>query len=469
MKSRLIPLLFPVLASASLLGPEFSVTPAAMESQPQEGSDQALIDTTKDAPVVLEDMSETPSVFGKRPWQPPDYANQKDVPGYSPEIFKIPLGLEKQVKFWIDIFSKYSSEQGVLHDSRYIDIVYQELDFAGLNGGLAQGSMALQRAKKQAIKEARKQIEDRLMRLSAVQDPSKLEGEDLRVWNLFADVKEPNRFKAAAERGRLRFQLGLKDRFVQGIYYSGRYLSEMEKIFAEAGLPRELTRLPFVESSFNIQARSKVGASGIWQFMQRTGRMYMKVNSSVDERNEPLLATRAATRLLKFNYSLLQSWPLAVTAYNFGPSGMKREKEKWQTDDLVEISQKSTNRRFGFASSNFYASFLAALEVERDAKRYLGPVVWSKPIEAEEFVTTKSISTADLIAVFKGDRERAFIFNPHLSKSVQAGRSPIPLQSRLRIPLGAGLSLASGLSDGHDGGRKPSQAVQDSPHPTVGR
>ena len=102
-----------------------------------------------------------------------------------------------------------------------------------------------------------------------------------------------------------------REKFEQAIKRSGRYLPLMESIFArEYNLPVELTRLPFVESSFNIRARSKVGASGIWQFMRSTGKLFLKINDGVDERNDPIRATEAAAKLLKMNFGSLKSWPL---------------------------------------------------------------------------------------------------------------------------------------------------------------
>ena len=143
------------------------------------------------------------------------------------------------------------------------------------------------------------------------------------IFKSFRFIFEKNKFKIASERNRLRMQLGQKDRFVLGIFFSGRYIREMEKIFREEKVPIELTRLPFVESSFNLYAYSKVGASGIWQFMRSTGRLFhLRIDNICDLRNDPLAATRAAARLLRMNYEMLKSWPLALTAYNHGPRGV---------------------------------------------------------------------------------------------------------------------------------------------------
>ena len=131
-----------------------------------------------------------------------------------------------------------------------------------------------------------------------------------------------DRFRAAAGDDRLRTQTGVRERFREGVQSSRRYIKAMEEIFEREGVPVELTRLPLVESSFNLSATSKVGAAGIWQFMPATGRLYeMKVSNAVDERRDPLIATEAAARFLRSNYEKLGAWPLAITAYNHGPGG----------------------------------------------------------------------------------------------------------------------------------------------------
>ena len=97
---------------------------------------------------------------------------------------------------------------------------------------------------------------------------------------------------------------------------AGAILSNEE--FTALGVPIEIAALPHVESSYNPDARSHVGASGIWQFTRSTGRRFMRVDHVVDERNDPFAATRAAGRLMAYNYSITGNWPMAITAYNHG-------------------------------------------------------------------------------------------------------------------------------------------------------
>jgi membrane-bound lytic murein transglycosylase D len=153
----------------------------------------------------------------------------------------------------------------------------------------------------------------------------------------------------------------------------------MERIFAEVGIPLELTRLPHIESSFENRALSKVGAAGMWQIMPATGRLYLRVDRVVDERLNVRAATLAAARILRDNYEKLGTWPLAITAYNHGPNGMRRAVDTVGTTDFGVIVQQYRGPLFGFASRNFYAEFLAALDVSQNYKQYFGDLLFTEP------------------------------------------------------------------------------------------
>src|SRR4029453_14806897 len=152
----------------------------------------------------------------------------------------------------------------------------------------------------------------------------------------------------------LRFQLGQRDKFRDGLVRSGAYEEQMRAVFRENGLPDGLALLPHVESSFNVRAYSKYGAAGVWQFMRGTGRRFMKVDYVIDERLDPITSTRAAARLLRENYGILGSWPLALTAYNHGAAGMNGAVEKVGTSRIEVIIARYDSPSFGFASRNFY-------------------------------------------------------------------------------------------------------------------
>ena len=183
--------------------------------------------------------------------------------------------------------------------------------------------------------------------------------------------------KAAVER--VRFQLGQADRFRAGLIRSGTWKPYIYEALDKQGLPRELAALPHVESSFDPTAYSKVGAAGMWQFMRSTGVRYMRIDHIVDERRDPFLATDGAVRLLAENYSNVETWPLALTAYNHGVAGMRRAVLQQNTTDIATIVRKYQSRSFQFASRNFYTAFLAALEIDTHPEKYFPGIKISEP------------------------------------------------------------------------------------------
>ncbi len=240
--------------------------------------------------------------------------------------FPIPKSLRSQVDFWKKVFAVYSRYQVVIHDTETMQI-YRVLDFRRLRDDEELDEATVNQIKQDQTKLEMAQIRSTLTRLQGCMDGlescDNLDPEEKKIWNLFKGNADVDRFRAAAGDDRLRSQTGVKERFRDGVQNSRRYIKAMEEIFVREGVPVELTRLPLVESSFNLSATSKVGAAGIWQFMPATGRIYsMQVNNMVDERRDPLIATEAAARFLKSNYERLGAWPLAITAYNHGPGGV---------------------------------------------------------------------------------------------------------------------------------------------------
>jgi membrane-bound lytic murein transglycosylase D len=210
------------------------------------------------------------------------------------------------------------------------------------------------------------------VRLARLKKLSKLTEEEARFVELLKEVpgKRSRVFRAAARS--LRTQLGQKDFVINGLATSQKYLPYLESVFQSRGIPVEITRLPLVESSFNEAAVSKVGASGIWQLMPSIGKKFLHMTNDIDERNSPLKATEAAAKLLAQNHKILKTWPLAVTAYNHGPGGLIKAQKKFKTNDIATIVEDYSSASFGFASSNFYCSFLAVLRVEKYQKELFG-------------------------------------------------------------------------------------------------
>jgi membrane-bound lytic murein transglycosylase D len=346
-------------------------------------------------------------------------------------LFPRPTELEPQIKFWKGIFTQYSKHQVVLHDAVRLDKVYKVLDFRPhLEDGMTDAELAgLERIETDLEVE---RLRATLLRLHAVgPHPEQLSAEERKIYDLLSDDPSPDRFLAAADEKRLRSQRGLSERFSDGVRISRRYLPEMERIFREEGLPVELTRLPLIESCFNLQAYSKVGAAGIWQFMPGTGRLFMRVDNLVDERRDPISSTRAAARFLARVHDALDSWPLAITAYNHGPDGMARARDELGTADISTIVRDYRGPAFGFASRNFYAEFLAALDVEREWKHDDSA---EAPLRCRERQLERPLAIEAAARLARTDRTELASLNPALSSLVVSGRRPIPAGYRLRLP-----------------------------------
>lgn len=396
------------------------------------GTEESTVES--DTPVDHAEIA-TGHVMQTRAWRAPNFSGQASALGWSEDVFAIPTGMERQVQFWVDIYTKYSTTQGVIHDLENIDLIYEVVDFKSLEQDKTITSRQKEKLKKKLVEDAKDRALALIEKLETLKEDKDLNENEKKVFKYFANLKDENKFKDAKDKNRIRFQLGQADRMEKAIFVSGRYLEDFERIFVENKIPKELTRLVFVESSFNVLARSKVGASGLWQIMPYTARPYKYLSATIDRRNYPLDATKLAVKLLKDNYNMLQSWPLAVTGYNHGPAGVRRITESYKTRNLAELVQNVRSKRsFGFASRNFYASFLAALEVERNANKYFKDVKWSKALDAKEVKLPVAVKYKDILNWFGGDDELAQVYNPHITHQARELGRQIPLGALISVP-----------------------------------
>lgn len=351
------------------------------------------------------------------------------VSGGTRAVFVVPPELRPQVEFWKDVFATWSRRQVAIHDTEHLDRVYSVIDFRDPE---YEGE---ERYTEQRVDDEIERVRALLLRLH--ETGGSLDGlskDEQRIVRLFASDRSERKFLDAAAPDRIRSQTGLKERFAAGIEIGHRYFPEMEAIFAREHVPAELTRLPLVESCFNVRAYSKVGAAGIWQFMPSTGRRFMRVDSVVDERRDPISSTRAAAQFLRENYERLGAWPLALTAYNHGPAGVARAVREVGSTDIVRIIREYEGPAFKFASRNFYAEFLAALDIERNHRQHFGELALMEPVATHDVALSHPIEMRTAAAYAGVDREVLADMNPSLCSSIGEGRLSIPAGYRLRIP-----------------------------------
>ena len=334
-----------------------------------------------------------------------------------------PPGLERDVQFWIRVYTEVTTNGGFLHDDRNLGVIYEKMEF---------GSNSSPRERQKLVDDKRDRYIAALKRIAAA-NGGPLSEDDQRIRDMWGEEAIPARMLLAEDS--IRFQLGQADRFREGLVRSGAWSSHIAEVFANQGLPAELAVLPHVESSFNPAAYSKVGAAGLWQFMRSTGRRYMRIDGAIDDRLDPFRSTEAAAQLLAYNYRLLGTWPLALTAYNHGAAGMRRAKDTVGTDDIERIVRNYKSPSFGFASRNFYVSFLAALEIDHNPEKYFKDIEPLAEVKFAEIPTPSFVPIGSLERTLKVDRSTLRALNPALLPAVWSGQRHVPKGYRLRLPL----------------------------------
>src|SRR6202035_294709 len=335
------------------------------------------------------------------------------------DTFAHPPELEPDVRFWIRVYTEVTTDQGLLHDDWNLGLVYEVLRFDPADSPRRREHVVMQAKARYA----------ELLRRFAAGNTDNLTAHERRILHAFGEKATPAQFRDAIER--IRFQLGQADRFHEGLLRAQAYEANISRVLADRGVPAEIGALPHVESSFNPAAYSRVGAAGLWQFMPGPAKRYMRVDSLVDQRLDPYSATEAAANLMLYNYRLLGSWPLAVTAYNHGPGGLRRAQDELGTSSIAVIVKRYQGATFGFASRNFYVAFLAALEVDRNAEKYFGPMTRLPDAQSTVVVLPDYIPVDALAKAFKADLGALRVLNPAL-------RPPIWNKSRL-VPRGYAL------------------------------
>jgi len=363
---------------------------------------------------------------------PPIYQIPPTVP---PELltfdpFPRPDEIKPQVEFWEKIFSEYTTKQVVIHDAWYVNVVYEVVD-------IGSPEFATEKDGWKAVKAAQEKYKKLLENLSKQwRKPQKMTEEERQVYKLFRGIPESPRFKKKDAKDRIRAQVGQADRVKEGIIWAGSYLETMKQIVAEYDLPETLVYLPLIESAFNPFAESHAGASGIWQFMRGTGKQYdLTINHLVDERKDPLRATRAAAQLLAHNYKVTQSWPLSITAYNHGLQGVKNAVKKVGSENIADIIEQYNGPRFGFASRNFYVEFLAIIDVSLRYTEHFGELEINEPLSLAQVKLPDYVSVKTLSKYSQLPASEIKKLNPALHSSVFRPGSFIPKGYQFNVLL----------------------------------
>jgi membrane-bound lytic murein transglycosylase D len=340
------------------------------------------------------------------------------------------------VDFWKDIFTKYGRYYTVVHHRDFPQITFDVVDMS-LEGTLL-GDIRFENLKKERVNRAVQAVNSAIRKLAAG------EGASTRLERNIKEKMEATlgagtlKYALVLKDDLIRTQTGIREKFRDSVKRSGKYLGRMEAIFKSYGLPPELTRLPFIESSFDYTAYSSVGAAGIWQFMRRTALNYMTINRVVDQRRDPIIATHAAARYLREAYQALDNWPQAITSYNHGVGGVRRKMNVSGLSSIADMIEHPTRNTFGFASSNFYPEFLAAVEVYREYKKYFPGLVVDSEEKYVERRLPNAMTIQSVARVYGYSVAALKEVNYSFTSAVWSGKLSIPKGYIVKFPVGSG-------------------------------
>lgn len=234
------------------------------------------------------------------------------------------------------------------------------------------------------------------------------------------------------------FNTAIRDRFEKWLLRLSHYRPLVERIFSEFELPTDLVYLSLVESGFNPYAYSRARATGPWQFMKGTAKVYgLRVDSYVDERRDPIKSTVAAARYLRDLYDLFGTWPLAMAAYNAGEGKVLRALQKSQSESFVEISQTRFIRR---ETKEYVPRFMAATIIAKDPERFGFRLADVAPHDFDEVIVHRPIHLQSLAAVSNVPFEVLKNLNPELRRYATP---PGEASYHLKVPLGAKSKIES--------------------------
>ena len=360
------------------------------------------------------------------------------------DTFTVSEDLARRFNFWRRVYGLWAKDQYVLHSSEYPEVILEIIDASKVYKTDFLGREAqAERFVSNIASMRRANYRNLLMQLhrERKKESRTLSPALQRIAVLFDHIQDPMKYSKAARS--LRMQRGQRDFIANGLTVGPKYLHAIETVFQEQGVPKELSRLAYIESSFNLLALSKVGASGVYQIMPDTGRQYLRMAPGIDERNEPVKAATAAAKLLKLNYDMLGSWPLAVTAYNHGVGGLQKAVRKSGSTDLGYMVQHYSNPQFQFASKNFFCGFVAILATLQESEKLFPDVAIATPVKFQMVKLSKAQTLATAAKTNATTVDELLSLNRDIQRSYAKSGGLLPRGYRLKVPPTATAELAA--------------------------
>ena len=244
--------------------------------------------------------------------------------------------------------------------------------------------------------------------------------------------KEINRFTTGCER---KF-------FIESYRRSGRYRPHIISALKEAGLPKELSWLPLIESGFKVNALSKARALGLWQFIPSTGYKFgLSRDKFIDKRLDPFKSTEAAIAYLKELHQMFGDWTTVLAAYNCGEGRVLRVIRQQNVNYLDNFWD--LYERLPYETARYVPRFLATLHIIENLDRYgFDTIQPDSPMQYEEVDVEKQIHLKHVAKALGTSERQLAELNPELRYKILP-----PDRYLLKVPEGTGIILTAKLSD----------------------
>ena len=211
---------------------------------------------------------------------------------------------------------------------------------------------------------------------------------------------------------------------------SNFYMPIFEQALEVYGLPLELKYLPVIESALNPNAVSRVGATGLWQFMAATGKRYgLKLNSMIDERRDPVKASYAAAHYLSDLYAIFGDWNLVIAAYNAGPNNIQKAiqraggiKDYWQIYPYLPTETR------GYVPAFIAANYIMNYYCEHN----ICPMLTTLPVQTDTIMLYQNVHFEQISKVLGIEMDELRSLNPQYRRDVVTGYSE---PTDLRLPM----------------------------------
>ncbi|NEW84203.1 MAG: transglycosylase SLT domain-containing protein [Mariniphaga sp.] len=224
-------------------------------------------------------------------------------------------------------------------------------------------------------------------------------------------VKKFINFYLNKRRGQVSIMMGL----------TNYYFPLFEEALAKYNLPAELKYLPIIESALNPRIVSRAGASGLWQFMYGTAKMYgLEINSYIDERNDPIKSTDAAARYLRDLYAIYGDWHIVIAAYNCGPGNVnKAVRRSGGKQNYWEIYSKLPKETRGYIPI-----FIAATYVMNHSKEHnLIPIQPSFKLLTDTIIVNSYVNFEQIAANLDIPVQEIRQLNPQYKRDIIPAKS----------------------------------------------